>query len=131
MTQAARAVLAMAALAAPAWAQVPLPVPVAPPAPPQVLLAWASKLFAVDGQIPTGKDFGPVAKGVLLVHRFPVTNIYAVPLTFSKSTSCGCVDVQVPSVLQPRESGVVEVTMDTRRIQPNMLVNGVKSVNAF
>jgi len=130
MRQAARVVLAVAALAAPAGAQGPVPVPAAPPPVPPQPIAWALKLFDVEGKV-QGHDFGPVANGVLLVHRFPVSNIYAVPLTFRASTSCGCVDVKPPSVLQPRETGFVDVTMDTRRIQPGMLVNGVKSVNAY
>lgn len=128
MRQAVQMVLAMAALTAPARAQAPVPVTAPPPAP----IAWAAKLFAIDGKPPPpGMDFGSVARGVLLVHRFPVTNIYAVPLNLHATASCGCVDVKTPAVLQPRESGFVDVTMDTRRIQPNMLVNGVKSVNAF
>src|SRR5947207_10570868 len=70
MRQAARVVLAVATLAAPARAQVPVPVPVAPPAPPQPPVAWALKLFDVEGKV-QGHDFGPAARGVLLVHRFP------------------------------------------------------------
>ena len=37
---------------------------------------WAKKLFKEQ----TAHDFGTVARGAQLYHRFPVTNIYAVPL---------------------------------------------------
>lgn len=78
---------------------------------------WAAKLFrTADNKTPSGYNFGTVARGALLHHRFPMTNIYAVPLTVSASVSCGCVTaVPVPQVLQPRETGALEITMDTTR----------------
>jgi hypothetical protein len=84
---------------------------------------WANKLFKDQ----TSHDFGTVARGAQLYHRFPVRNIYAVPLEFTNlRVSCGCVTATpVPKVLQPRESGYIEVSMDARRF------NGPKSVTVF
>jgi hypothetical protein len=75
--------------------------------------AWADKLFK-DG---TTHDFGMVARGAQLLHRFPITNIYAVPLEITEiRASCGCVTI-TPSVktLKPLEKAHLEVRMDTRR----------------
>jgi hypothetical protein len=82
--------------------------------------AWANKLFKDH----TTHDFGTVARGAQLYHRFPVTNIYAVPLEITNTrVSCGCVTVTpLPKTLKPRESGYIDVLMDARRF------NGPKSV---
>lgn len=83
---------------------------VAAPAPAQ---GWANKLFPQG----TTHDFGTVPRGAQLLHRFAVTNIYAVPLEFTQvRVSCGCT-VATPSkkVLQPRESCTIDVSMDGRR----------------
>jgi hypothetical protein len=86
-------------------------------APQQVVTGWAGKLFAAaaqDHKVPTGHDFGFVPKGAQLKYRFPLTNIYAVPLQVVTSVSCGCVTVTpTPQVLQPRESGALDLNMDT------------------
>jgi Protein of unknown function (DUF1573) len=86
-------------------------------APQEVVTGWAGKLFAAaapDLKIPTGHDFGFVPKGAQLKYRFPLKNIYAVPLQIVTSVSCGCVTVTPnPQVLQPRESGVLDLNMDT------------------
>ncbi len=74
---------------------------------------WANKLFKDQ----TTHDFGTVARGAQLYHRFPITNIYAVPLEVTNArVSCNCVTANpVPKLLQPRETGYVEVFMDARR----------------
>ncbi|HTK74227.1 MAG TPA: DUF1573 domain-containing protein [Gemmataceae bacterium] len=86
-------------------------------APQQVVTGWAGKLFgaaAPDHKVPAGHDFGFVPKGAQLKHSFPLTNIYAVPLQIVTSVSCGCVTVAPnPQILQPRESGALELNMDT------------------
>ena len=75
--------------------------------------AWADKMFRGT----TVHDFGSVPRGAQLYHRFPMTNIWAVPLELTNvRVSCGCVTA-MPSAraLQPRESGYLEITMDARR----------------
>lgn len=77
--------------------------------------AWANKLFK-DG---TSHDFGTVAYGAQLFHRFRMTNIYAVPLEITDIRStCGCVTATPgKKVLQPKEETYVEVSMDARRFK--------------
>jgi hypothetical protein len=88
--------------------------------------AWADKLVLANGGSLT-HDFGSVPRGAQLYHRFPITNIYAVPLEIvSARTSCGCATV-TPStrLLKPRESGYLEVNMDARRF------TGPKRINLY
>ncbi|HMF13159.1 MAG TPA: DUF1573 domain-containing protein [Gemmataceae bacterium] len=78
--------------------------------------AWAEKMFkdpdAKDN--PLVHDFGSVPRGSQLFHRFKITNLHA---------SCGCGTPKATKTkLQPRESGYVEVTLDTKRF------NGPKKV---
>jgi hypothetical protein len=85
--------------------------------------AWADKMF--NGA--TTHDFGSVPRGAQLYHRFPMTNIWRVPLEIiNVRTSCGCVTA-TPStqVLQPRETGYVDITMDGRRF------TGPKTVSVY
>jgi hypothetical protein len=85
---------------------------------------WADKLFGKDG---TSHNFGTVARGAVLSHRFPITNIYAVDLTITNvRVSCGCVTA-TPSVqsLKPKETGYLNVTMDARRF------TGPKTVSIY
>ena len=86
---------------------------------------WAAKLLRDEktNQIPTGHDFKTVPKGAMLQHRFQMTNPYAVPLQVWTKVSCGCVTATPnPAVLQPKETGTLDITMDTTRF------NGVKTV---
>jgi hypothetical protein len=85
---------------------------------------WAAKLLKDDkGVIPKGHDFGTVPKGAVLNHRFPITNIYAVPLMVSCDVSCNCVAITPrQQVLQKNETGYIDVAMDTMRF------NGQKQV---
>jgi hypothetical protein len=72
--------------------------------------SWAEKMFK-DG---IAKDFGSVPHGAQLYHRFKLTNVYAVPLELSKQEGCNCVTATLSTrVLQPREEGYLDVTMDT------------------
>jgi RNA polymerase sigma factor (sigma-70 family) len=76
-------------------------------------LSWADKMFKGT----TTHDFGGVPRGAQLYRRFPMTNIWAVPIEIMNvHTSCGCVTA-TPSakILQPRETGYLDVTMDSRR----------------
>src|SRR5262245_22025536 len=75
--------------------------------------SWAEKLFK-EG---ITHDVGNVPKGVVLVHRFPIKNIYAVKLDITNlhsSCACGTVAASVRT-LESNETGYIEVTMDTRR----------------
>jgi hypothetical protein len=74
---------------------------------------WAEKMFS--GKLT--HDFGNVPRGAQLVHRFSLTNIYAVRMQITGIKSgCGCVSASAAKmVLEPRESTTVEVRMDARR----------------
>lgn len=87
---------------------------------------WANKLFLEKGGS-TSHDFGTVARGADLFYRFPMTNIYQVPLTITDvRVSCGCVRaVPTVAVLQPRQQAFLDVTMDGRRF------TGYKSVTIY
>ena len=55
--------------------------------------AWAEKMFRdKDGKDnPLIHDFGNVPRGAQLVHRFKITNIYAVDMEVTNlKPSCGC-----------------------------------------
>lgn len=75
--------------------------------------AWAEKMFK-DGLT---HDFGVVPRGAQLVHRFTITNIYAVRMEITNVKSgCGCVSATMTKrVLEPRESTTLEVRMDGKR----------------
>src|SRR5262249_30206395 len=60
-------------------------------------------------------------------HKFKMVNIYAVPLEIvnvRSSCPCGTVTPSV-KVLEPRQEGYIEVTMDTRRF------TGAKTITIF
>src|SRR6267378_795383 len=82
--------------------------------------SWAEKMFK-EG---VSHDFGSVPRGAQLVHRFTMTNPYAVPLDVTVTrVSCGCVTA-TPSVkaLDPKGTGHIDVTMDARRFTGAKLV---------
>jgi hypothetical protein len=82
---------------------------------------WADKMFK-DGLT---HDFGTVPRGAQLLHRFTITNIYAVRMEITQIVpSCGCVTA-TPSkrILEPREAVVLEILMDAKRF------TGPKTVN--
>ncbi len=73
---------------------------------------WAEKMFEERSY-----DFGVVARGSTVSHRFKVTNIYDVPVHIaSVRTTCGCTAAS-PSktTLEPGESAYIEASMDTVR----------------
>jgi Protein of unknown function (DUF1573) len=76
-------------------------------------VAWADKLF---GGVTT-HDFGVVPRGAQLKHSFKVTNIYKEPLEITQiRVSCSCMTAKASSnVLQPNESGTLEIAMDGRQ----------------
>src|SRR5687768_16284640 len=83
----------------------------APAQPSDPPVPWANKFFLPDvAQNPTQdpppvivKDFGSVPHGTLCVHRFPITNIYDVPVqVIYIRRSCGCLQAYPPEkILQP------------------------------
>lgn len=81
---------------------------------------WGNKLFDPDAKGQLAHDFGSVPRGAQLYHRFPMKNIWKVPIEIMNvRVSCGCVTA-TPSTtkLQPKETGHLEIMMDTRRINP-------------
>jgi len=74
---------------------------------------WAEKMFR-EG---ITHDFGTVPRGAQLVHKFPVTNIYAVPMEIvAVVPGCSCITYTVPKkTLEPRETVTVDVRMDASR----------------
>jgi hypothetical protein len=74
---------------------------------------WADKMFK-DGLT---HDFGTVPHGAQLLHRFTITNIYAVRMEITQVVpGCGCVTWNAPKrFLEPRETAVLEITMDAKR----------------
>lgn len=85
--------------------------------------SWAEKLFK-EG---TSHDFQSIPRGAQLYHKFKMTNIYAVPLEIVNiRTSCSCATV-APSakLLEPRQEGAIEITLDSRRF------TGPKTVSVF
>jgi hypothetical protein len=72
------------------------------------------------------RDFGSVPRGTQLFYRFKMRNIYAVPLEVSARVGCNCVTVTpLSQVLQPKEEGHFDVTMDSSRF------TGQKTVNLY
>jgi hypothetical protein len=75
--------------------------------------AWAEKMF--KGTLT--HDFGTQPHGAQLVHKFTITNIYAVRMEITNVKSgCGCVTATpAKRVLEARESTEIVVRMDARR----------------
>jgi hypothetical protein len=91
---------------APLSAQESIPVP------------WANKLFVVkEPPAVIGHDFGSVPNGTIVTQRFPIQNIWAVPITIHDvRVQCGCVTATMPKkTLDPNESSYMELTMDLRK----------------
>jgi hypothetical protein len=87
---------------------------------------WANKLFSPDGN-GNKHDFGSVPRGAQLYHRFPMKNIWAVPIEIvNVRVSCGCVKA-TPSkaTLQKNETAFLDVTMDANKF------TGQKSVSIY
>lgn len=86
---------------------------------------WANKFFVQkDPPAVIVKDFGTVPQGTQLTHRFPITNIYAVPIQVGDPrVSCGCTSGTLSKhVLQPRETAYLDLVMDARKFVGNKAV---------
>jgi hypothetical protein len=73
---------------------------------------WAEKLF----ENKTQHDFGNVAHGTQMLHKFAFKNIYAVPLDVTITRiSCGCTTAS-SSVqrIDPQATGTIDVNMNAR-----------------
>jgi hypothetical protein len=84
---------------------------------------WAEKLFDKK----TEHDFGGVAHGTQMLHKFAFKNIYAVPLDVTIARiSCGCTSA-ASSVLkvEPHGTGTIDVTMNGR------LFTGPRTVHVY
>ena len=115
------AVAALLACGGTAAAQVPTPgdSPARPPIP------WANKLFLPNidedrAQMPPLEivhDFGTVAKGALLVHKFTLTNIYDAPMqvTELRRSTESLVAYPPQRIVQPNEKADFVVTLDTAK----------------
>ena len=74
---------------------------------------WARKMFEENRY-----DFGKVARGADVSHRFKVTNKYKETAHISNvRTTCSCVSAKQPEVttLKSLESTYIEVSVDTRK----------------
>jgi hypothetical protein len=73
---------------------------------------WAEKMFKE-----LSHEFGTQPRGKQMMHKFTLTNIYAVRMEITDIKSgCGCVTASAEKrVLEPRESTTIEVRMDGRR----------------
>ena len=76
---------------------------------------WAKKMF--DGDL--SKDFGAVARGAEVSHRFKVTNLYKEDARIaSVTTSCGCTAPRFDQTpFKSRTSTYIDISMDTNRFQ--------------
>lgn len=88
---------------------------------------WAAKMFVAPKGGSTTHDFGMVPRGAQLYYRFPMMNIWQVPIEItSLRTSCGCVTASTATtLLKPREVGYLDVTMNAHRF------TGAKSVTIY
>jgi hypothetical protein len=75
--------------------------------------AWADKMFGAD----LAHDFGTVARGAQLKYTFKMTNIWKEPLQITDmKISCGCLKADPSTkVLQPGESGTLQIHMDAKQ----------------
>ncbi|MGO8689435.1 MAG: DUF1573 domain-containing protein [Thermoguttaceae bacterium] len=83
------------------------------PASPKAEIAGAAEKMFLGGAT---KDFGAIPHGTQLLHRFPITNVHAVPVAIVYlQASCDCVTAAAANpILQPGESTTIDVRMDTR-----------------
>ncbi len=86
------------------------------PASPARARPTAETRNAAEKMFPGGvtRDFGTVLHGTQLFHRFPITNIHAVPIAIVYlEVSCDCVTATAANyLLQPHESSTIDVSLD-------------------
>ncbi len=76
---------------------------------------WAREMFDPKGQGLTSFDFGAVARGAKVEHRFAVQNIYNEDAHIkSAKASCGCTTPEVPAqILKTWQTAYVVAKVDT------------------
>ncbi len=79
---------------------------------------WANKFFAPkETPLVIVHDFGTVARGTVVTHKFQMTNPYQVPMQIVEpKPTCGCVSVlEGNRKLGSLETGFLEVKLDTNK----------------
>lgn len=81
---------------------------------------WGNKFFAgKEPPLVVVHDFGTVPYGTILNYRFPMTNIYKVPMQVMSDPTVSCNActriVRYTQKLEPLETGFVDVEMDARK----------------
>jgi len=73
---------------------------------------WAARMFTAG----RSNDFGAVPFGTRLLHRFEITNVYAIPVEIVElRVGCGCVTATAGKrTLRPGERTTIDVALDTR-----------------
>jgi hypothetical protein len=95
----------------------------APPSP--LVTPWANKLFLPDIETHPDQpapseithDFGAMPRGTLAIHKFMITNIYAVPMQITEIRRTSEIVQAYPPqrILQPNDKAEFIVTLDTSR----------------
>lgn len=85
-------------------------------------IPWANKFFSGKSESPPPvilHDFGTLPQGTVKTYRFKMENIYAYPMQVTVPIpSCRCVSIREYSPqLGPRETGYIEVQIDTARVE--------------
>lgn len=87
---------------------------------------WAAKMFNEK----LSHDFGTIAPGSQLTHKFTFSNPYNVPFFVENvRTNCGCTEAKKPAkAVGPKESADLELIVDTRKLP---ITGQNKVVNIF
>lgn len=83
-----------------------------------IQVPWANKFFQPKDPPPViVHDFGAVPNGTIVTQRFPIKNIWSVPITIQDvRVQCGCVTASMPKkVLESTEESYMELSMDLRK----------------
>ena len=81
-------------------------------------IPWANKFFVLkDTPAVIVHDFGTVPNGTIVTQRFPIKNIWSVPMTINDvRVSCGCVSaIVLKKNLESTEESYIDLTMDLRK----------------
>lgn len=67
----------------------------------------------------------PVSQGEPVNLSLEISNRGNAPLSLSSMVNCGCVSVKVPSIVEPGQTGLVQVSVDTTRVNGSLGKNFV------